>query len=287
MPARSPFTSLVASAKRITSKTLKDRSFRTSPVMSWQEDAWEMYDLVGEQRFLATTLANRLSQAIFYVGTLNDNPNLEPVPVETGLPVDLLEAVGGGVSGLRQIVNRLGINLFVSGEAWLVGMPPAMADNPKDWGDDELDLSDLDWRVLSISEVTTTRDGSVTLRLDQEEAVAGLADRLDVDPAVAQQRGPADLHVLVVVPVPDDPQGVDVVEGHLEVAGDLVEAAAHGSETSPKGSASPRIASRIAAMSTSIRRSASTTGTPRDPRTAPWIARARPWQRSSPRRSTP
>ena len=170
MPARSPFTSLVASAKRITSKTLKDRSFRTSPVMSWQEDAWEMYDLVGEQRFLATTLANRLSQAIFYVGTLNDNPNLEPVPVESGLPVDLLEAVGGGVSGLRQIVNRLGINLFVSGEAWLVGMPPAMADNPKDWGDDELDLSDLDWRVLSISEVTTTRDGSVTLRLDQEEA---------------------------------------------------------------------------------------------------------------------
>ena len=99
MPARSPFTSLVASAKRITSKTLKDRSFRTSPVMSWQEDAWEMYDLVGEQRFLATTLANRLSQAIFYVGTLNDNPNLEPVPVfgQWGLLALLIGLAGAGL----------------------------------------------------------------------------------------------------------------------------------------------------------------------------------------------
>jgi hypothetical protein len=163
-----PMSSLVASAKRLTSETLRNRTFRSSMTsLGWQEDAWEMYDLVGEQRFLATTLANRLSQARFFVGRIDSEPNEDPVEVEEGLAVDLLHAVGGGVSGLRQIVNRLGVNLFVSGEAWLAGIPTALVEHRDD---EEPDLADLDWRLLSVSEVTTTRDGTVTLKLDQDES---------------------------------------------------------------------------------------------------------------------
>lgn len=162
-----PMSSLLASARRITSQTLRERSFRSPlTVTGWQEDAWEMYDLVGEQRFLATTLANRLSQARFFVGRLDEQPGADPVEVEDGLPVDLLQAVGNGASGLRQIVNRLGVNLFVAGEAWLAGIPTALVEHRED---EEPDLSDLDWRLLSITEVTTTRDGEVTLKLDQDE----------------------------------------------------------------------------------------------------------------------
>src|SRR5699024_10532872 len=130
----------------------------------------DMYDLVGEQRFLASTLANRMSQARFYVGTLTPDDTDEPDPVEDDTLTGILRAVGHNAAGLAQVVQRLGVNLFVSGDGWLVGIPRDLIpqDDPVDiapggrespssplssLGTDEsgIDLSDLEWRMLSIS----------------------------------------------------------------------------------------------------------------------------------------
>ena len=78
-----PLTSVVASARRITSETIDRKRFR---VEGWQNDAWDMYDLVGEQRFLTTTLANRVAQGRLYVGHLPDA--LTNAPVEVVPPVE-------------------------------------------------------------------------------------------------------------------------------------------------------------------------------------------------------
>lgn len=73
-----PLASVVASARRITSESIDRKRFR---VEGWQNDAWDMYDLVGEQRFLTTTLANRVAQGRLYVGHLPDSLTNAPVEV--------------------------------------------------------------------------------------------------------------------------------------------------------------------------------------------------------------
>lgn len=167
-----PLTSLIASARRLTSQTLR-RSVGSS-AKSWQEDAWEMYDLVGEQRFLASTLAGRLSQARLFVGTVNEeDPTGMPVPVMDNPDVtDILAAVGNSSAARAQILWRMGVNLFVAGDGWLVGiprhlLPDAVTPQTTPHPDPDLDIADLDWRMLSVSEVTSAPGGLVTLKLGE------------------------------------------------------------------------------------------------------------------------
>ena len=166
-----PLTSVVASARRITSETIDRKRFR---VEGWQNDAWDMYDLVGEQRFLTTTLANRVAQGRLYVGHLPDaltnapvevvppvetvsdtDVNLDdaadelegdeqapPPPVEDDLPegqtippevlVKVLETVGGSPNGRAMLLNRLALNLWVAGDGWLVGIPRELIDEDEE-----------------------------------------------------------------------------------------------------------------------------------------------------------
>lgn len=193
-PRPSPLRSLVASAKRITSLTLTNRT-HTATAESWQDDAWDMYDLVGEQRFLASTLANRMSQARFFVGSLTADDTDDPDPVDDDTLVSVLRAVGHNAAGLAQMVQRLGVNLFVAGDGWLVGIPrdlmphdgvevaPGVQDGPEAItpfeGTDEtgINLADLEWRMLSISEVSTNSQGKIELTLGESKA-----EKIEVTP---------------------------------------------------------------------------------------------------------
>src|SRR5215203_4374939 len=114
-----PLGSLLASARRITKSQLS-RPGGTG-AKSWQEDAWEMYDLVGEQRFLATTLAGRLAQARFYVGKIPEDPTEppEPLDIDSSLPAKVFSYFGDSPQARAQMMARLGINLFVAGDGWL------------------------------------------------------------------------------------------------------------------------------------------------------------------------
>src|SRR5690625_8008301 len=91
----------------------------------WQSDAWDLYEQVGEQRFLATTLANRMSQAYFYVGELTDDLD-DPVETEEETLKQVLAGGGHNAAGLAKIIQRLGSNLFIAGEGCLAGIPRAM-----------------------------------------------------------------------------------------------------------------------------------------------------------------
>jgi hypothetical protein len=182
-PARpAPLASLVASARRLTSKTMTRAG---STAKSWQEDAWEMYDLVGEQRFLASTLAGRLSQARLYVGEVGDNPTEQPDPTKNATVISVLDAVGGSAAARGQLVQRLGVNLFVAGDGWMVGIPkrlfprsllPGPFQHPSELPEleepidpDTLDITDLEWRMLSVSEVSSKAGGEITLMLGEGE----------------------------------------------------------------------------------------------------------------------
>lgn len=178
-PRPRPLNSLVAAAHRMTGKKVSRLGSTTSANSSgWQEDAWDMHDLVGEQRFLAHTLAGRLAQARFYVGRLPDDPTEEVVPVTSGPAVDVLASLTGRGSAFAQIVERAGVNLFLTGDCFLVGLPPEPEEtlanpagglspfgNPtEDILDGKVDISTLDWSLRSVSEVSFDKDGNVTLK---------------------------------------------------------------------------------------------------------------------------
>lgn len=205
---QAPLQTLVASAKRIGQtdiKTKKKRTGRGGSSSGWQEDAWDMYDLVGEQRFLATNLAGQLSKAHLYVGKYEagqDSPErLEGS--EGQVAQDLLDSFGSSEAGRAQILNRLAVNLFVPGEGWVVGIPPGdpsqlsgddltgpgtdgngttpgglvitqrIGDDGEVEGQsvlDNVDVQDLEWRMLSVSEVSINgTTGKVELTLDEGE----------------------------------------------------------------------------------------------------------------------
>jgi hypothetical protein len=191
-----PLGSLLAAARRIT--TAKVKRTGASKPEGWQDDAWDMYDLVGEERFLAQTLANRMGAARLFAGRLPEDPTEPAEPVTEGPAYDAFEAFGSGSAAARaQIVARLGVNLFIAGDGWVVGIPrvllaqsveqeapgatqtsqglaptgrvtPVSPDAPEGG----LVLDDLEWRTCSMSEVTFDRDGSVTIRLGDGEGDA-------------------------------------------------------------------------------------------------------------------
>ena len=162
-----PLSSLTASARRLTSRKMREARSGAgggSRASGWQDDAWDMYDLVGEQRYLASTLASQMSKARLYVGRLPEDPIDAPEPVEDERLIGLLDSFGRTAAGRAQIIQRLGVNLYIAGAGWVVGLPS------DDEGGDEgnVDPSDLDWATYSVSEVSIGQD-KVTLALDSNE----------------------------------------------------------------------------------------------------------------------
>lgn len=194
-----PGQSLTAAAIRITSERIREAKYTQAMGragdQSWQDDAWEVFDLVGEQRFLATTLANRMGQAKLFVGRLDpDDPTGEPIPLTTddeaidGVSAEDIMAVfsafGDTPAGRSQIITRLGINLFVAGDGYVIGFPPgliAKARGDEDWESkdtsvDGMSLDALQWRSLSSREVKTGSDGDVTLTIAEGKVTAPADD---------------------------------------------------------------------------------------------------------------
>ena len=82
---------------------------------SWHNEAWDFYSQVGELRYVANALAGRMAAAEIYV-ELDGERLDEPDPV-----LDLITP---------QMIRRFGINLFIAGTGYLVGVPDQ--DNPQD-----------------------------------------------------------------------------------------------------------------------------------------------------------
>ena len=159
---------------------------RTSPsARSWQAEAWAAYDEVGEERFLASTLAGRLSQARLYVqhkpatgqhSSLRDDETdaADTAPAASAaLAEAALAALGASQQDLGQMLQRLATNLFVAGEGWLVGVPRRVIDEVSSSSAPAVTapspdpaLSDLVWRVLAVTEVSSVGADGRTVRLN-------------------------------------------------------------------------------------------------------------------------
>lgn len=198
------YDALTAAASRLTHKSLKERGQKSgTSAQGWQADAWDMFNLVGEERFLATTLAGRMAQARIYVGRLDDNePDNDPIPVTSGLPFEVFQTLGGGSPKARAaIVERAGQNLFMTGDCWNIGIPKSMMDPPGEGEEDgapvrslrdgidpfaggerdedgNIDLKDLVWGAYSLTEVSFDNSGMVSIQLDAARKIKATLDEV-------------------------------------------------------------------------------------------------------------
>ena len=208
-PKPKPLQSLLASAAQITNKQTSDAGFRKAAAASteWQSDAWAMYDLVGELRFVVDNLASRSGKAHFFVAKLSEENIDSPEPVEDKPELqNLLASIGNGASGLSRIVERLVANLKVPGEGWLAGIPENLMPTEEEEELDEgkrlkrtmvdrgekrgqhvnrdkeggISLEDYQWRMLSVSEVGFDATGQVTIEFGPTESEKIRVDADDI-----------------------------------------------------------------------------------------------------------
>jgi hypothetical protein len=112
---------------------------------AWQADAWRLYDITGQLRFVSNWVGNCLSRCILRVHEVDEQGN-----VGTTVEDPEIAQLGSGplgVSDSRAEALRLcGVDLFVSGEAFLIA--------EAEGGPDGSDL----WWVVTARQIKKTGD---------------------------------------------------------------------------------------------------------------------------------
>lgn len=124
---------LTASAARVDMKNKKEVEAinKRRQADKWQTEAWEYYDLIGEIKYTANLVASIMSRVNLYVGYVEKTAN---VPTEIGAvekldsefaeqAEDILYLLESGNGGTAGILRTAALNLFVTGECWLVREP--------------------------------------------------------------------------------------------------------------------------------------------------------------------
>lgn len=190
-PDSSPLSTLVASARRITGRTVA-----RSSAQAWQDEAWAMYDEVGELRFVANSVAAAASRGRIFAATVTAGAD-HPDPVRTDdnaladddpptdddlLAAEVVGMLARNVLGRSEMLRRVVLHLFVPGDGYLVGVAPGVLDTrgPGDQPTVDLDaiepegefpLEALEWHALSVAEVSM-RAGKVELNVGDGSPVA-------------------------------------------------------------------------------------------------------------------
>ena len=140
-----------------------------SPWSNWrygnrdfQREAWRLYDIVGELRFLAAWIGDSVSQARLYVTEISQTGE------ETGEVEDeaiaRLAAIPLGTGSQRDDNLRLwGIDLAVAGEAWVVG-EDAASEDPGGWWVLTSGQIDRQGELINVERPLTRGGGTLSLR---------------------------------------------------------------------------------------------------------------------------
>lgn len=146
---------MVASSARVAA----GRRITQTPNVEWQEQAWRLFDAMGELRFAASWISNSASQVNLALGRLGPGGS-DPVPVretpETPLEeieVDALRLVselGGGPAILPEFIQHLATLIAVSGLGWILIEEDEFSPTGWKWtarSNDELRDSGNGWEV--------------------------------------------------------------------------------------------------------------------------------------------
>lgn len=131
------------------------RARRAQGSNSWQSEAWEYYDAIGEIKYAFNLVASVVSRIRLYAAVVQD-PSEPPLPVRNSDFIDArlasaaeralvrLDSAYGGQAGL---LKDAALNLSVAGECYLVQMPERKGTGiPESWDIRSVDELQVDQR---------------------------------------------------------------------------------------------------------------------------------------------
>jgi hypothetical protein len=115
---------------------------RQSASTSWQTEAWEYYDSIGEIKYEFNLVASVVSRIRLYAAAVN-NPNEAPAPIEDVSKVDsrlaaasqrALDRLSSAFGGQAGLLKDAALNIQVTGECYLVQVPERIGSGlPESW----------------------------------------------------------------------------------------------------------------------------------------------------------
>jgi hypothetical protein len=106
---------------------------------TWQQEAWRLYDIVGELRFLANWIGSACSRVRIYVAKVDDNGRVQKEVTDKKV-AGLADTLFGGPPSKAEALRMLGINLTIAGDCFIVGRSTT-------------DPSSDEWYIVSTSEL--------------------------------------------------------------------------------------------------------------------------------------
>lgn len=116
--ALDPHAAMTAAVSRFTMEGAGYKAWKFGD-RAWQADAWRLYDITGQLRFVANWAGNSVSRCRLYVAEVDQDG--EPTGEVTDPDIAALAKGPLGTGGAKKEALRLlGINLFVPGEAFII-----------------------------------------------------------------------------------------------------------------------------------------------------------------------
>ena len=118
------------------------KSRRQSASSSWQTEAWEYYDAIGEVKYAFNLVASVVSRIRLYAAVV-DNPAETPIPIRNTNIIDeklasaaerALQRLDSAYGGQAGLLKDAALNIQVTGECYLVQVPERLGTGlPESW----------------------------------------------------------------------------------------------------------------------------------------------------------
>lgn len=128
---------------------------RQSASTSWQSEAWEYYDSIGEVKYAFNLVASVVSRIRLYAAAIQ-NPSEAPAPIDAVSKVDgrlaaaaqrALDRLSSAYGGQPGLLKDAALNLQVTGECYLVQIPERVGSGlPETWDIRSVDELQVDSR---------------------------------------------------------------------------------------------------------------------------------------------
>ena len=115
---------------------------RRSAAGSWQTEAWEYYDAIGEVKYAFNLVASVVSRIRLYAAVVDD-PAEAPIPIDKSASVDpdlasaaqrALDRLDSAYGGQAGLLKDAALNLQVTGECYLIQVPERIGSGlPESW----------------------------------------------------------------------------------------------------------------------------------------------------------
>lgn len=142
MARRPTSNSLTAAGSQLKVASYEEAALLQLSRQSWTGRAWSYYENVGEVRYAANFVANSLSRLRLIAAKTPPvtSDAWEPLEVKTGAVAEAVARLKDPRGGQRGLLRSLGLNLFIPGEAFLLGTTDSGTETWETLSSDELDV---------------------------------------------------------------------------------------------------------------------------------------------------